>query len=157
MSAVLPDCGGAWEPGVEGAPATMDTVLDKLKDNSPHGIVISSAVAWMSLQLDMHAEGVWMQLAEKCWSPVETTEAKKALQDACGVNLKELEGFNKKRQAKNKAKELVDIKDALMYLKDKKKMPLIMADVGMMMRSPQPGYSINQTNEDIIERIDILE
>ena len=36
-------------------------------------------------------------------------------------------------------------------------MPLIMADVGMMMRSPQPGYLINQTNEDNIECIDILE
>ena len=157
MSAVMPDCGGAWEPGVEGGAATIDTVLAKLQENSPNGIVISSAVAWMAVQLDMHAEGVWMELAEKCWSPVETTEAKKALQDACGENLKELEGFNKKRQAKNKAMELVDIKDALMYLKGKDKMPLIMADVGMMMKSPQPGYSVNQTNEDIIERIDILE
>ena len=53
--------------------------------------------------------------------------------------------------------EIVDIKDALMHLKIKNKMPLIMADVGMMMKSPQPGYSVNQTNEDIIERIDILE
>ena len=153
----MPDCGGAWEPGVEGGVATMDTVLAKLQENSPNGIVISGAVAWMAVQLDMHAEGVWMELAEKCWSPVETTEAKKALQDACGENLKELEGFNKKRQSKNKAMELVDIKDALMYLKGKDKMPLIMADVGMLMKSPQPGYSVNQTNEDIIERIDILE
>ena len=46
---------------------------------------------------------------------------------------------------------------ALKHLKDQDKMPLILADVTMMMRSPQPGYSTNQTNEDIIERIDILE
>ena len=97
------DCGGAWEPGVEGGTATMETVLAKLQENSPNGIVISSAVSWMAVQLDMHAEGVWMELAEKCWSPVETTEAKKALQDACGENLKEFEGFNKKRQSKSKA------------------------------------------------------
>ena len=98
-----------------------------------------------------------MEIGEKCWMPGEVTAAKKALQDACGDNLKDLEGFNRKRQSKNKGMELVDIKDALKHLKDKDKMPLILADVTMIMRSPQPGYSTNQTNEDIIERIDILE
>ena len=53
--------------------------------------------------------------------------------------------------------EIVDIKDALMHLKIKNKMPLIMADIGMMMKSPQPGFSANPTNGDVMELIDILE
>ena len=156
MSAVRPDIGGAWEPGEGSESVAMAGVMEELKNHGQHGIVISSAVAWMAVQLDMNAGGVWMQIAEQCWSPGEATEAKKALKDACGENLKELKGFNSDRRSKEK--ELGDIKDALMYLKDKKKMPLVLADPVMMRRAPQPGFSATKVNnEDIMERVNVLE
>ena len=152
----MSEIGGAWEPGEGSESVDMVHVIDKLKNNGQHGIVISSAVAWVAMQLEMNADGVWMAIAEQCWAPGEATEAKKALKDACGENLKELEGFNKGRR--HKEKELGDIKDALKHLKDKKKMPLILANVSMMMRAPQPGFSANKVNnEDIMERVNVLE
>ena len=152
----MPDIGGAWEPGEGSSNVPMNNLTDMLKSHGQHGIVISSAVAWIAVQLDINAEGVWMEVAERCWSPGEATAAKKALKEACGDNLKELAEFNKKRTIK--ARELGDIKDALKYLKDKKKMPLVLADVVMMTRAPQPGFSAHQqTNNDIIERVNVLE
>ena len=156
MSDVMSDMGGAWEPGEGSESIAMEALMDELKDKGKHGIVISSAVAWIAVQLEMNAEGVWMEIAEQCWNPGEASKAKKALKDACGENLKELKGFNSDRR--NKEKELGDIKDALKYLKDKKKMPLVLADVVMMRRAPQPGFYANKVNnEDIMERVDILE
>ena len=84
MEADMPEVGGAWEPGEESINASMDNVKEKLKNHGKHGVVISGCVAWMAVQMEMNAEGIWMEIAEKCWSPGEATDAKKALKDACG-------------------------------------------------------------------------
>ena len=155
MDEPISDCGGVWEPGEDGNKKMPKTVMSEMKENSENGIVISGVVAWVAMQMDMNAEGVWMELAEACWSELEVTKAKKVLKAACGDNLKEHETFNKDRKQRNK--ELGDIRDGLRFLKNKEKMPLILADVVMMKRCPQPGFSVKQTNEDIVERINIFE
>jgi hypothetical protein len=103
----------------------------------------------------MNAEGVWMETAKQCWLPGEATEAKKALKEASGDNLKDLEGFNTARRSKEK--ELGDIVNALKYLRDNNKMPLVLADPVMLRRAPQPGFSVHKTNGDVMERINVLE
>ena len=151
----MPEVGGAWEPGEGSNSVNMDNVMNKLKTNGQHGIVVSGCVAWIAVQLDMNAEGVWMETAKQCWLPGEATEAKKALKEASGDNLKDLEGFNTARRSKEK--ELGDIVNALKYLRDNNKMPLVLADPVMLRRAPQPGFSVHKTNGDVMERINVLE
>ena len=79
-------------------------------------------------------------LAERCFLVGEVTAAKEALKKAKGPVLEELMPefkINKSGQNK-KSRELEDIRKALVVLREKNQMPLILATANHILQCPRP-------------------
>ena len=77
--------GGPWgDPGRsrDGDPGLPDKITDRFNIVAKHGIVICGVIAWIQVNKDIAAEGIWRQLAEAKWSNEEVTTARAAIKAA---------------------------------------------------------------------------
>ena len=114
------------------------------------------------MPINIHAEEIWLNVAEPTWDPSEVSAAKMALAATCGEKIETLgvTDFKTKRKdtsGQKKSNELKDIKTALKVLQENNQMPLVLAGTEMLKGCPQAGFGIMKTNDDIVERINTLE
>ena len=163
----MPDLGGAWVPDT-GGEGDDDSgkghpppgVIDMLEKFGQKGIVISGIVTWIEAQIDSQTSDAWRSLAVRCFLDGEVTAAKEALKSAKGIVLENLlTDFKTKRQgASKKAKEIDDIRDAIVALQAAGEMPLVMASSKQMVRCPQSwGVPPAATVQDVMGRVIMLE
>ena len=161
---VLPDCGGAWDPGEGGEGGNGSPpleVMQILETSGRDGIVISGVVTWVIAQMDTHAVDIWKPLGERCFSDREVTAAKAALVKAGGETLKENKNIKPRNGGSVKTKkemEMEDIRMILIALKGAGKMPLVLATSDQMTRCPQSwGVPTVQTTQDLAGKMAELE
>ena len=147
--------GGGWEGGGD-SDAIDRGLLEFLKDNGKHGVVIDGVVSWIEVQMEVGAENIWKAQAEAKYSDEEVMDGKKALWDAAQKNIGETQP---RRQGKSKRwSDIDDIHKALMKLKCANALPLILASSRMVARGPvSHGIPVDANNDDVVSRISALE
>lgn len=154
----LPNAGGPWIPSLSvdgethGKGNPPEVVIKVMEEHGQNGIVISGVIAWIEVERQSGAGGVWRQVAETHWTHEEVTEAKKQLVNVLSaelvVSVKEKDkefvtnriGADKQLR---KTREIKDIISILEYLSERSLMPLVLASSCQMMKSPKSLGSVN--------------
>ena len=101
-----------------------------LKDGK-NGVILSGLISWIIVQRNEFAREVWRSVAIKCWSVEEISCAKKALKDAGGQELiaacNNININRKNNNAGRAGRELDDISEAIEWLTEHKKIPLVLS------------------------------
>ena len=131
---------GLCESSGEEEAKPPDAIIKMLTEYGEHGIVVDGIIAWLAMNREMTAENILKQFMGKQLSLGELLKSREALRASGGPELEEW--FRPKPKTRTEMKWAVeDIVDAMTFLSENKKMPLILAGPEQLRRCPGAGSS----------------
>ena len=141
--------GGAPPEGGGGGADSLSDVFGYLRAVGPNGIAINGILVWIDIQQKSTPENVWMAQAESHFADLEIDLARSSLWKAA-IDKKAIIGNMIVHKTPGKVrKNLVDIAKAMMILKEKSMLPLLLTTSNMMKKCP--AFHSDKGNTDAID------
>ena len=125
----------------EEAAKPPDDIVKMLVEHGENGIIIDGIIAWIAMNTDMTADNILKQLLEKSVDLTEVLKSREVLKTAGGTVLAENHrDINQKTRTKIEL-AVKDVVEGVKILKEKKKMPLVLAAPDQWRRCPGAGLT----------------
>ena len=150
--------GGAPPEGGGGGADSLSDVFGYLRAVGPNGIAINGILVWIDIQQKSTPENVWMAQAESHFADLEIDLARSSLWKAA-IDKKAIIGNMIVHKTPGKVrKNLVDIAKAMMILKEKSMLPLLLTTSNMMKKCPAFHSDKGNTDAiDVMAKVKVLE
>ena len=151
--------GGGQDTGGVGDDAHgLKDVFGYLENVGVNGIAIIGILVWIDIQQKSTPENVWMARVDAHFNDHEIDLARSSLWKASKDNKEIIGEMIIHKNPGKKQRNLLDIQKAMMQLKEKMKLPLLMSTSQMMKRCPAFHCDKENANDvDVMAKVKVLE
>ena len=154
--------GGAGEGGGGGdgdsGGENLDDVFGYLRKESKNGIAINGILVWIDVQQKSTPPNVWLAQAAYAFCDEQVDAARSALWKAVGCRKEFIGEIIGHKSPGKKEKNIEDIHKAMMKLKEKNALPMLLCTNGMVPNFPAFHCDKDATNmTDLVMKMKVLE